>query len=50
MEDFRRDGEGLYEVCIIAYKGLGSLGLALLKVFASKLRLSWISLRGIPWG
>ena len=33
MEDFGRDGGGLDEVGIIADKGLGSLGLALLKLF-----------------
>ena len=50
MEEFVRDYEGLVEVGIIAYEGLGSLGLALLKVFSAKWRLAWVSLRGSPWG
>ena len=48
MEDFGRDCERLAKVGIIAYEGLGSLGLALLKLFSAKWRLSWVSLRGIP--
>ena len=47
MEDFGR-GEGLVEVGIIAYEGLGSLGSTLLKVFAAKWRVDWVSLRGNP--
>ena len=50
MEDFGREGEGLAEVGIIVYEGLGSLSVALLKVFVAKWRLVWVSLRSIPWG
>ena len=46
MEYFGGDGEGLAKVGIIACEGLGYLDLALLKVFATKWRLAWVSLKG----
>ena len=49
-EDFEIDDEGLAEVGIIAHEALGSLGLALSKVFSTKWRLAWVSLRGSLWG
>ena len=46
MEDFGIDDEGLAKVGIIVHEGLGSLGLALSKVFVARWRLAWVSLRG----